>query len=75
MTYYAAHDDDTIYAVSAIDAQTAIEYAMEFVGGRTVRIVDEISEELFKDIDANGWDGRRRSFAVLNGELIETTNW
>lgn len=73
MTKFAAYDDCAIYAV-ADTATAAIVEAQSYVNGEGHFDAAEISDELFAQIERDGWDGRNRSFEVRNGELFDTTN-
>ena len=68
--FYAAYDADTIYAV-ATHPTAAIATAIEEAGSAADMLrfgarlnTAEISEALFDQIERQGWDGRRQSFAV-----------
>ena len=72
--FFAAHDADTIYAV-ATHRNAALEAAAYEAGmDEAFFVTAEISEALFNQIERQGWDGRRQSFKIRDGELSETTN-
>ena len=73
MTKFAAYDDVAIYAV-AETSEAAIEEAQSYVNGEGHFDAAEISDELFEQIERDGWNGNRQSFSVKNGEIVETTN-
>lgn len=73
--FFAAYDADTIYGVGTTEPD-ALECAYEMAyGDENIDLsIAEISETLFNQIERQGWDGRRQSFEIRDGMLVDTTN-
>jgi hypothetical protein len=70
---FAAYDDASIYAV-ADTSDAAIAKAREDAREPTAQFSTAyISDDLAAWIDENGWHGPSRSFAVRDGEIVDTT--
>ncbi len=70
MTKFAAYDPFSIYAV-ADTAEAAIAKARDDVRDEDAQFLTaEISDALAAEIARDGWDGNRRAFDVVGGQII-----
>lgn len=74
MTKYAAYDHHSIYAIGD-SPDEAIATARADAGEPDAKFnTAEISDDLAKYIEENGWNGHHESFDVRDGEIFRTTD-
>lgn len=74
MTKFAAYDANSIYAMPDT-AEAAIDKARDDARDDTAKFdTARISDELAAWIDENGWNAMRRSFDIIDGYIVDTTN-
>jgi hypothetical protein len=74
MTHFAAYDDLAIYALGATP-EAAISKAREDCPDDEAEFrTAKIGKPFAAWIEANGWDAHGRSFDVIDGELVDTTD-
>lgn len=74
MAKFAAHDDISIYAVGNTP-EDSIQNARDAANEPTAEFeASPISDALAAQIERDGWNGHRQSFAYRNGQLVDTTD-